>query len=89
MVFSARFWESSAFQGAFFIQFFPGRQRFKHTGTLGAADVTADLRNPETPTIYPVEVGTEFEVRCYKVSIIDDAEGELDITVLGSIPTDE
>lgn len=54
--------------------------------------VTCDadmLRNPEAPTIYPVEVGTEFEVRCYKVSIIDDAEGELDITVLGSIPTDE
>lgn len=51
--------------------------------------VLADLRKPETPTIYPVEVGTEFEVRCYKVSIIDDAEGELDITVLGSIPTDE
>ena len=51
--------------------------------------MTADLRNPETPTIYPVEVGTEFEVRCYKVSIIDDTEGELDITVLGSIPIDE
>ena len=51
--------------------------------------MTADLRNPETPTIYPVEVGTEFEVRCYKVFIIDDTEGELDITVLGSIPIDE
>ena len=24
--------------------------------------VLADLRSPETPTIYPVEVGTEFEV---------------------------
>ena len=51
--------------------------------------VLADLRDPETPTIYPVEVGTDFEVRCYKVSVIEDAEGELDITVLGSIPTDE
>ena len=51
--------------------------------------VLADLRKPETPTIYPVEVGTEFEVRCYKVSVIEDAEGELDITVLGTIPTDE
>lgn len=43
----------------------------------------------QTPTIYPVEVGTEFEVRCYKVSVIEDAEGELDITVLGTIPADE
>ena len=51
--------------------------------------VLADLRDPETPAIYPVEVGTEFEVRCYKVSVIEDAEGELDITVLGTIPTDE
>lgn len=51
--------------------------------------VLADLRNPETPTIYPVEAGTEIEVRCYKVFVIEDAEGELDITVLGSIPTDE
>ena len=51
--------------------------------------VLADLREPETPTIYPVEDGTEFEVRCYKVSVIEDAEGELDITVLGTIPTDE
>ena len=51
--------------------------------------VLADLRNPETPTLYPVDAGTEFEVRCYKVSVIKDAEGELDITVLGTIPTDE
>ena len=51
--------------------------------------VLADLRNPETPTIYPVEVGTEFEVRRYKVFAVEDAEGELDITVLGTIPTDD
>lgn len=51
--------------------------------------VLADLRNPETPTIYPVEVGMEFEVRCYQVSVIEDAEGARDITVLGTIPTDE
>lgn len=51
--------------------------------------VMADLRDPETPTIYPVEVGTEFEVRCYKVFVSEDDEGELDIAVLGSIPTDE
>ena len=51
--------------------------------------VLADLRNPENPTIYPVEVGTEFEVRCYKVIVTEDTEGELDIAVLGSIPTDE
>jgi len=51
--------------------------------------VLADLRNPETPTIYSVEEGTEFEVRCYKVVITEDDEGELDIAVTGSIPTDE
>ena len=51
--------------------------------------VLADLRNQETPTIYPVEDGTEFEVRCYTVVVSKTDEGELDIAVLGSIPTDE
>lgn len=51
--------------------------------------VLADLREPETPTIYPVEVGTEFEVRCYTVVITETGEGELDIYVVGSIPTEE
>ena len=51
--------------------------------------VLADLRNPETPSLYPVEVGAEFEVRCYKVEIIETDKGELDISVVGSIPTGE
>lgn len=51
--------------------------------------VLADLRTPETPTIYPVEVSTEFEVRCYKVEITETDNGELDISVVGSIPTEE
>ena len=50
--------------------------------------VLADLRKPETPTIYPVEAGTEFEVRCYKVVVTETDEGELDISVVGSIPTE-
>ena len=51
--------------------------------------VLADLRDPETPTIYPVEEGTEFEVRCYTVVITETDKGELDISVVGSIPTEE
>ena len=51
--------------------------------------VLADLRNPETPTIYPVEEGAEFEVRCYTVVITETDKGELDISVVGSIPTEE
>ena len=51
--------------------------------------VLADLRNPETPTVYPVEAGTEFEVRCYTVVITETDKGELDISVVGSIPTEE
>ena len=54
----------------------------------GNGYVLADLRNPDTPTIYPVKAGTEFEVRCYTVSVTETEEKELDITVLGSIPTD-
>lgn len=50
--------------------------------------VLADLRNPETPTIYPVEAGTEFEVRCYTVVVTETDEGKLDISVIGSIPTE-
>lgn len=51
--------------------------------------VLADLRDPETPTIYPVEEGTEFEVRCYTVVITETDKGGLDISVVGSIPTEE
>ena len=51
--------------------------------------VLADLRNPDTPTIYPVEDGTSFEVRCYTVTVTKTEDKELDISVLGSIPTDE
>lgn len=51
--------------------------------------VLADLRDPETPTIYPVEEGTEFEVRCYTVVISETDKGVLDISVVGSIPTEE
>ena len=51
--------------------------------------VLADLRNPETPTVYPVEAGTEFEVRCYTVVITETDKGELDISVVGSILTEE
>lgn len=51
--------------------------------------VLADLRNPEAPTVYPVEAGTEFEVRCYTVVITETDKGELDISLVGSIPTEE
>lgn len=51
--------------------------------------VLADLRNPEAPTLYPVEAGTEFEVRCYTVVITETDKGELDISLVGSIPTEE
>ena len=51
--------------------------------------VLADVRNPEAPTVYPVEAGTEFEVRCYTVVITETDKGELDISVVGSIPTEE
>ena len=46
--------------------------------------VLADLRNQETPTIYPVEDGTEFEVRCYTVVVSKTDEGELDIAEDGA-----
>ena len=51
--------------------------------------VLADVRNPEAPTVYPVEAGTEFEVRCYTVVITETDKGELDISLVGSIPTEE
>lgn len=51
--------------------------------------VLADLRDHETPMIYPVEEGTEFEVRCYTVVITETDKGGLDISVVGSIPTEE
>ena len=48
----------------------------------------ADLKDPSNPTVYAVEEGTVFTVRCYSVSVAVNDEGELSITVTGSIPTD-
>jgi hypothetical protein len=39
--------------------------------------------------VYPVEAGTEFEVQCYTVVITETDKGELDISVVGSILTEE
>lgn len=48
--------------------------------------VLADLREPETPVLYPVVVGEEFSVRCYEVSVTErEDKDELDITVIGTI----
>ena len=47
-----------------------------------------DLRTPDAPMVYPVEEGTTFTVRCYTVTITED-DTELDIAVVGSIPTIE
>ena len=48
-----------------------------------------DLKDPSNPTLYAVEEGATFTVRCYTVSVAVNNEGELSITVIGSIPTDE
>lgn len=48
----------------------------------------ADLRDPSCPLLYSVADGTTFTVRCYTVTVIENDEGELSITVIGSIPTD-
>lgn len=48
--------------------------------------VLVDLREPETPLLYPVVAGEEFSVRCYNVSITErEDKDELDITVVGTI----
>lgn len=50
--------------------------------------VLADLKKPDTPTVYPVHDGSSFTVRCYTVTVTENDDNELDITVIGSIPTD-
>ena len=48
----------------------------------------ADLRNPSSPLLYPVANGMTFTVRCYTVTITED-DKELDIMIVGSIPTED
>lgn len=55
----------------------------------GDGYVLADLRTPSTPTLFPVKDSTTFEVRCYTVSVAITDDKELNISVYGSIPTDE
>ena len=51
--------------------------------------VLADLKEADNITLYPVKDGTEFTVRCYTVTVIENDKNELEISVIGSIPTDE
>lgn len=55
----------------------------------GDGFVLADLKEPSTPVLFPVEDGSSFEVRCYTVTVTKTEDKELDICVIGSIPTDE
>jgi hypothetical protein len=55
----------------------------------GDGYVLADLRTPSTSTLFPVKDSTTFEVRCYTVSVAITEDKELNISVYGSIPTDE
>lgn len=46
----------------------------------------ADLRNPDTPTVWRIEDGTSFSVRCYDVEIRKgDESGILNIVMTGTL----
>lgn len=48
--------------------------------------ILADLRNPETPTVWRIEDGTSFSVRCYDVEISkSDEAGKLKIIMYGTL----
>lgn len=51
--------------------------------------ILADLQNPDTPSVWRIEDGTSFSVRCYNVQITksDDAE-KLKILMTGTLEID-
>ena len=67
-------------------QFFCNDCRERLSGFIGDGYVLADLREPETPVLYPVVVGERFSFRCYEVTVTErEYKDELDITVIGTI----
>ena len=55
----------------------------------GDGFVLADLKEPSVPVLFPVYDGSVFEVRCYTVTVTVTEDKNLDICIIGSIPTDE
>ena len=48
--------------------------------------ILADLRNPETPSVWRIKDGTSFSVRCYDVEISkSDEAGKLKIIMTGTL----
>lgn len=47
--------------------------------------ILADLRNPKTPTVWPIADGVHFSVRCYEIDITASDDNETLIIVMNGI----
>ena len=52
--------------------------------------ILADLCTPDAPTMWHIEYGTSFSVRCYEVQISQGNEvGILNILMIGTLETND
>lgn len=66
-------------------QFFCNACRDLLTSNVKSGYVLADLKKPDEPVVYPIDISTSFSVRCYSVSVQENTEkNKFEITITGN-----
>ena len=65
-------------------QYFCNSCRERLTSKAISGFALVDLKNPDEPVVYPIDISTSFSVRCYSVSVQENAEKDkYEITITG------
>lgn len=66
-------------------QYFCNACRDQLASNTKSGYVLADLKKPDEPVVYPIDISTSFSVRCYSVSVQENIEkNKFEITITGN-----
>lgn len=66
-------------------QYFCNNCRDQLDSNAKSGYVLADLKEPDEPVVYPIDISTSFSVRCYGVSVQENTEKDkFEITITGN-----
>ena len=66
-------------------QYFCNGCRDRLAANAKSGYVLVDLKVPDEPVVYPIDISTSFSVRCYSVSVQENAEKDkFEITITGN-----
>lgn len=66
-------------------QYFCNACRDRLASNAKSGYVLADLKKPDEPVVYPIDISTSFSVRCYSVSVQENTEkNKFEITITGN-----